>query len=199
LRRPSTSWYDGGGFEMAMGMEIHADGTFGWGISVGALDLRAIGTWRQEGDFILFTSDPKPVAPEFNWIGHESVPDGPLVRVTWSTNGEEFQYASARLTCSNGSEIYGQILAEGWSPPEGECDTPKTIQLFQEIHKVESQVYDLEETFKVGPDETIRFEFQPNDMGVADFSGVSGTLKGNVMTLQGARWPMELRKLPPRD
>ncbi len=195
---PFVGRYDGGQMEMAMGMIIRADGTFGWGVSVGALDMRAAGTWTQEDDTIILTSDPKPVAPEFGWPGMETVPDGKLLRIVWASNGEPFQYGSVRAICANGEVVFGQVPTEGWSPPET-CDEVVNVQLKQDIYDVTSQVYDLTSTFTVSEGETIRFEFRRNDMGVADFSGVTGQLNNGLLTLQGGRWPMELRKLPPQD
>ena len=82
--------YDGSSFETAMGTEVRADGTWGWGLSVGALDMRAEGVWRQEGDFIYLTSDPKPVAAEFSFSGLETSENDPWIRVVWAGNGKPF-------------------------------------------------------------------------------------------------------------
>lgn len=201
--------YNGNSFETAMGMIVREDGTFAWGVSVGGLDLRAAGTWetrRIEGrDFILFTSDPVPVAPEFGppeiiESGYESTPEGgPLVKVVRASNGEPFVYASVRLTCANGSDFYSDIDAEGWSPPPGECDAPVSLQLQQSNYNVMSPVYDLAETFVVEPGQTIRFEFRANDLGVADFTGMSGLLEDGILRVSGGEWPLELRKNPPRE
>ena len=190
--------YNGNSFETAMGMIIREDGTFAWGVSVGALDMRAQGSWRQDGDVIILTSDPVPVEPEFGWSGYENVPGGPLIKVVWATNGEPFQYASVKLTCRNGAELYDQVYAEGWSPPEGECDEPVTAVLTQSIHNVTSETYDIADRFNPGEGGTVRFEFRPNDMGVADFSGLIGHLEDGVLSLHGAEWPLELRKVAPQ-
>ncbi len=188
--------YNGNSFETAMGMIIRDNGTFAWGVSVGGLDLRAAGTWETQGSFILFTSDPVPVPPEFGWSGYESSPEGgPLVKVIRASNGEPFIYASARLTCANGAEIYGNIDAEGWSPPPGECDTPVSLQLQQSNYNVMSEVYDLADTFVIEPGQTIRFEFRANDLGVADFTGMSGLLDDGILRVSGGEWPLELRKV----
>jgi hypothetical protein len=192
--------YNGNSFETAMGMIIREDGTFAWGLSVGGLDLRAAGNWRQSGEFILFTSDPVPVPPEFRWSGNESTPEGgELVKVVRASNGEPFTYASVRLTCANGADFYGSIDAEGWSPPAGECDAPVSLQLEQSNYNVTSPVYDMADTFAVEPGQTIRFEFHANDIGVADFTGMSGVLEDGILRVNGGEWPLELRKLPPRE
>lgn len=205
--------YDGSSFETAMGMEIRADHTFGWGVSVGALDLHAKGTWMQDGPRVFFTSDPKPVEPVFRFSGIELAEGEPFVRVVWGKSGEEFQYASARITCRNGKNIYGQVHRDGYpssleleyeddlSPDQNlreACDVPETVTLTMSIYDIRSKQFDLAD-LGWKPGETARFEFHRNDMGVADFTGVSGYLEDGVLKLQGAKWPLEMRKLPPRE
>lgn len=202
--------YDGNSFETAMGMEILADGTWGWGVSVGALDMRAKGTWRQEGDFIYLTSDPKPVAPAFGVSGLEESHAGRWFRVVWAGNGEPFQYASAIVTCKNGELIGNQVYSEGWPPPESaaddetlsadmphkvECDEPETVTLSLSMYQIRSERYVLRD-LGWEPGTTVRFEFLRNDLGVADFTGVTGYLEDGKLKLVGAEWPLELKKLP---
>ena len=181
-----------------MGMIIREDGTFQWGISVGALDLRAEGTWFEEDDTIIFVSDPKPVPAEFGWSGLEKTPGGPMVKVVWSTNGEPFRYGSIRATCANGETVNDQVQSEGWSPPE-RCDAVETVQLRFGVYDVVSDVYDLVNAFPLSEGETIRFEFRPNDMGIADFDGVMGQFLNGKLVMQGPLGQMELNKLPTPD
>ncbi len=212
--------YSGNSFETAMGMEILADGTWGWALSVGALDMRARGSWEQKGDFIYLTSTPKPVAPEFSWSGLEESEDGakgtkgaPFIRVVWGTNGKEFQYANLRLTCANGAEFYGQLHYDGYpskvafemddplpaqDDPRQSCDVPETVILTQKIHRIQSEPFNLKQ-LGWKPGTTARFAFNPNDLGVADFTGVTGYLEDGNIKLVGAEWPLVLRKLPPPD
>ncbi|MEL7218905.1 MAG: hypothetical protein AAGK01_10800 [Pseudomonadota bacterium] len=214
--------YDGSGFEMAMGMEIRADGTFGWGLSVGALDMRANGTWRQDGNFITLTSDPKPVAPEFRWSGIESVTSdpakAPFVRVVWASNGKDFPYADVQLTCANGKRFYGQVHADGYPSneafeyadelpaaerdPRQSCDVPDTAVLIQGIHDIRSKPFKLAD-FGWKPGQTVRFAFHRNDLGVADFTGVTGYLDDGKIVLDVSAvgrddfsGPLEMRRLP---
>ena len=192
---PFIGRYNGNSFETAMGMIIREDGTFEWGLSVGALDMRAAGTWQQRGDLIVLTSDPRPVAPEFGWSGMESAPNAPLLRVVWASNGEPFGYAMVTAKCSNGNVVYEQVLEEGWSPDGEECDGVETVQLREDIYDVISGEYDLTGALAPAEGETIRFDFHRNDLGVADFSGMIGGLENGVLKLSGGRWPLELRKV----
>lgn len=189
--------YDGSSFETAMGMRIEADGQFEWGLSVGALDMRSSGMWDQDGDSIRLTTDPSPVPPEFRLLGVERSKAAPLVKVTWSTNGEPFQYAEAAVECSDGANLYEQVGSEGWSPAEGKCEKPVAITLIEGIYEISSPRYVLSE-LGWSPGMTINVEFRPNDLGVADFTGVTGRLEGDMLKLKGARWPLEMRKVSPR-
>lgn len=213
---PFIGSYDGGRMEMAMGMEIREDGTFFWGLSVGALDMRAVGTWIEEDGQITLTSTPKPVAPQFAWSGIETFAGNPWIRLIWSVNGEPFQYGSATITCRNGETLYENVPRDGLPLPEGQedefrpdhkppfreaCDEPVTVELREDIHRVQSSVYDLRE-LGWEPGKTARFEFQPNDLGVADFTGVTGRLENGRILLdvrslgrRDMKGPLELRKL----
>ena len=204
---PFVGRYDGSGMEVAMGMVIRPDGTFEWGLSVGALDMRAQGTWEQTGERIFFTSSPKPVAPEFAFSGLETREDAPWLRIVWSGNAKPFPYGEAFVTCRNGWKGVEHVPRDGFpsdvpqqedapdvdvypnddypdeSPSVRElCDEPATVQLRQSSYQVRSPVYDLR-ALGWTPGQTARFEFRRNDLGVADFTGVNGHLEGDRIVL----------------
>lgn len=192
---PFVGRYDGSGMELAMGMIVRDDGTFAWGLSVGALDLRAQGTWFEEDGTIIFVSAPKPVASEFAWSGLEQTPDIGLVRVVWSTTGRPFDRAIIDGDCANGESFRDVVGAEGWSPPS-RCDEVEGFELSEEVYQVRSGPLRLSD---FGPSEgdTIRFEFRPNDLGVANFDGTMGRLADGTLTMQGPLGVLEMRKLMP--
>ena len=207
--------YNGSSFETAMGMAIRADGTFVWGLSVGALDLRAAGTWQQDGDIIRLTSDPKPVEPEFRFSGLETLEGAPLLRVVEGDEEEPFYHASAVINCAEGWTLSLPVPAKGLTfraientgpPPQAvadeqqeeiSCDQPESIALRQNSYNIHSKTFDLAE-LGWEPGKTVRIAFHPNDLGVADFTGVTGMLEDGKLKLVGGEWPLELRKLPPR-
>jgi hypothetical protein len=186
--------YNGSSFETAMGMVIRADGTFQWGLSVGSLDMRAQGTWIEEGDTIIFASDPKPVPPEFVWSGVEREEGGPLLHVVWASNGEPFRYASVRGACANGAAVFGYLDEGHWSPGE-ECDQLVRLEFRMQSYDLRSKVFELSGEREVEKDETIRFEFHRNDLGVANFDGVVGRLEDGKLHVQSRLGEMTLRKL----
>ncbi|MDY7096997.1 MAG: hypothetical protein SXU28_02545 [Pseudomonadota bacterium] len=217
---PFVGTYDGSSFELASGMVIRPDGTFQWGLSVGGLDLRAQGTWRQEGDFIYLTSNPKPVAPEFRFARIETYEGAPYLRVILAKSGREFQWADARITCRNGKSFGGQVHRDGYPSnaareyddrrdseydPLVGCDEPETVTLLQSNHAVRSKPFDLK---KLGwkPGKTAVFAFHSNDLGTLDFTGVTGYLEGERIVFDvrpvGRRdfpGPMELVRKRPRS
>ncbi|WP_432201425.1 hypothetical protein ACRAQ7_04345 [Erythrobacter sp. W53] len=188
--------YNGNSFETAMGMRLTEDGRWEWGLSVGALDMRGKGYWEEEGGVITLTSDPKPAAPEFKWLGLEKTGNDMLVRVVWE-NGKRFDRASVRLICKDGTVIFDQIGADGWRPEADACDKPVSLSVRQGTYEIQSQNYDLAD-FGAGDGTTLLLEFRPNDLGVADFTGMRGILEDGVLKLSGGKWPLEMRKMPPR-
>lgn len=214
---PFVGRYDGGSFETAMGMEIAPDGTFQWFLAVGSLNLRAEGTWEQKGEVLYLTSDPAPVPPEFRFLSVEDRPedaeDDKLVHVT-RPDGRPFTYAEARIECANGERISefvagsnaSKVRYDGYVPPE--CDRMIAVTVEQSNYNVLSPRINLREVgWKQG--QVLRFEFAPNDIGVADFTGMMGALDQGVLRLTGGKGlngnrpprpgevVLELRKLPP--
>jgi len=47
--------YDGGQIEMAAGLELGKDGKFRYGLSYGALDEAAAGSWEASGETVILT------------------------------------------------------------------------------------------------------------------------------------------------
>ena len=193
--------YDGSSFETAMGIQLNEDGTWQWGLSVGALDMRAEGTWEisedEQGYRVDFTSAPTPVFPEFRFLSLERLPDGPLVQVILP-DGEPFQYADAILECEDAETVVSQIYAEGWRPEPGECDEPVALTVIQPSYNVQSERYVLEE-LDWEPGMTVFFEFKPNDLGVMDLTGMIGRLQDGILTVEGPLGLEEFRKIVPRE
>jgi len=188
--------YDGSSMETAMGMVVREDGTFQWGLSVGGLDLRAKGTWTERGGAIVFASDPKPVAPQFIWDGVETTKDGPFLRIEWKDSGKPFSFADVRGFCANGELVVLPVIDGEWSPGPL-CDRPLVIELYLRSYQVLSGPFELKRERAVEEGETIRFVFHRNDLGVADFDGITGFLEDGTLRMDSSLGPMTLRKLAP--
>lgn len=192
--------YNGNSFETASGMRISKDGTFQWYISVGALDMRAKGTWVRRGDTIAFTPETKPVPPEFAYAGSKETPEGSFLSIVNAANGEPFDYASLIVLCANGIRVSDQARSGSWSPAEEDgCDTPEKVQLRLSTYDVRSPFFDLTGPRKPKPGHTVLFEFRPNDIGIADFTGVTGSFdEDGVLVIRGPLGEQEFRKMEPR-
>lgn len=195
--------YNGSSFETAMGMRITEDGRWEWGLSVGALDMRGAGTWEESGDVITLTSDPKPAPAQFRFQGFEpaegSADPEKLVHV-FRPDGKQFTYAEANIECANGARVLqfaagSTAYLDGYEPDT--CDRPIAVTVEQGIYDITSPRYDLAAMgWETG--QIMRFEFDPKDLGIVDFTGATGILEDGILKLRGAKWPLELRKLPRR-
>lgn len=67
-------YYLSGVMETASGFKLNDDSTFEFFLSYGALDRSATGTWKQEGDSIVFNS-PKPARQSFILADHKQEDD----------------------------------------------------------------------------------------------------------------------------
>lgn len=191
--------YDGSSFETAMGMVIRADGTFEWGLSVGALDASAEGTWFEEDDTVVFVSDPKPLPPEFTWAGIEQGESGPFLRVVWAGTDKPFRSASVSGLCANGQRAFGYLGEGHWSPGD-KCGRVEKLEFRMQSYDVRPEVFDMSTEGRVTPGATIRFEFHRNDLGVANFDGSMGQFVDGQLVVQGPLGAMALRKMtPPTD
>lgn len=188
--------YNGNSFETAMGMIVRANGEFEWGLSVGGLDLRATGTWQEINGAIVFKSEPKPVPPEFIWSAVEDSEGGPFLRIQWADSGKPYSFADVRGLCANGEVVMLPVMDGKWSPGET-CDKPETIELYLRSYQVLSGPFELKGERAVHEGQTIVFDFHRNDLGVADFDGVTGVLVDGEMRLESSLGNMTLRKMPP--
>ncbi|MCB2089583.1 MAG: hypothetical protein KDD98_12265 [Sphingomonadaceae bacterium] len=173
-------------FEAAMQLELRADGTYLYALSVGALDERSQGSWSvTPGGTITFATTPRPEAPEFERLADGTVQDSPYLIVIWP-NGVPVQGINVALQCANGATAYGYTLDTGW-PYEGPeedmggddlCDDPQSLRLIEPVHDVYSPAYDV-----AGAGGGLRFVLHPNDMGVRDMTDWQASVTGNRIRL----------------
>ncbi|MCL6250194.1 hypothetical protein M3P36_03910 [Altererythrobacter sp. KTW20L] len=172
-------------FEVAMLLELRADGTYSYELAVGAKDERSIGTWSLDGNRITLVTTPKPVAPLFEQVGSDPSPDAPFLLVTWP-NGNALQGVDVILHCAGGEVAYGYTLDTGWPYPENEdgiggdglCADPQTLRLVEGINDIASPEYDV-----AGVAGGLRFVLHPNDLGLRDMTGWQATITGDTLLL----------------
>jgi hypothetical protein len=195
---PFVGRYDGSAMETAHGLRIAGDGTFQWALSVGALDMRAKGTWQSVGDDILFRSDPVPVPARFVLSGRSRDDDPADIKIAWASSGNPFDYAFIIVQC--GETVYKrqQVIGGSWNYDPQTCPDLRSIRLIEDIYEIESPLFLWDENAP-SDGETLHFAFEKNDLGWIDWTGFTGTLTDGTLSITGGEWPLRLRKLPARD
>ncbi|MET0179707.1 MAG: hypothetical protein ABW194_04410 [Novosphingobium sp.] len=158
------------GPDVAGELVIAPDGRFGYVLAAGALDERAQGTWRAEGERVCLTTEPKPVPPAFRKLAPAAAAsdakEAPTILVTWP-GGRGVAGVNFTLGFASGDPIEDYTQEYGWTLPEGEARAPHWVELREPIHGIISPRYEL--TREDGP--FVRAEIVPNDIGVVDFAG----------------------------
>jgi hypothetical protein len=156
--------YDGGQMEMAVALELLADGRFRYALAYGALDEQAAGKWSLRGDQVLLTSDPVR-APRFVLVSQGKGAPG-LLRVDLDVpKGVSRQYFDALITKVNGQTERKQLAEDGLSSPFAAAEAPTAIRLLLPMFEVASGPVRLD----ANSGYSIRFRFEPNDIGKVAF------------------------------
>src|SRR6185369_15126081 len=103
--------YDGHQMEMAVGLELKADGRFEYGLSYGALDEQAEGHWTVSGDKVVLTSDPV-TAPRLIFLGQRAAPAGSFQISLDVPKGMSAQYFHGMFVTAKGHGDEEQLRDE---------------------------------------------------------------------------------------
>ena len=156
--------YDGGQTDMAAGLELSADGRFRYGLSYGALDEQAEGTWTVERGQVLLTAAPV-VPPRFVLLSQGAAPAGQLAVTLDLPEGMSRQYFHAEWRMSDGT-MNGRQLNEEQEPFDlGPGERPVSVTLTLPIFDLGSEIVPLGE----GEGHRVAFRFEPHDLGKAAF------------------------------
>jgi len=113
--RPASvvgEYYLQGVMETASGFKLNSDSSFEFFFSYGALDREGRGTWKQEGNVILFTSNAK-IAQDYTLVKTDKLAStGVFVRITGG-NSQLYRFIQV-LTSVNGKKERSQANSEGW-------------------------------------------------------------------------------------
>jgi hypothetical protein len=180
-RAQSTSLvgtYDGGQMEMAAGLELQASGRFRYALSYGALDEQAAGRWTSSGGAVLLTSDPV-TAPRFILVSRGKGPDGVLQLSLDVPKGVSRQYFSVEIRKANGETQRQQLGEDGLSAPFSRNNPPTGIRMLFPVFSV------VDEPIVLDPNAgySVRFRFEPNDIGKVDFRGTPLRIIGGDLVL----------------
>jgi hypothetical protein len=156
--------YDGGQMEMAVALELLADGRFRYALAYGALDEQAAGKWSLRGDQILLTSDPVR-APRFVLVSQGRGAPGVLRVDLDLPKGVSRQYFDALITKASGQTERKQLAEDGLSLPFAAAEAPTTIRLLLPMFDLASGPVRLD----ANSGYSVRFRFEPNDIGKVAF------------------------------
>jgi hypothetical protein len=158
--------YDGHRMEMAAGLSLTADGHFQYGLSYGALDEEAEGTWYFDGAYVVLNSKPV-TAPHFTFLGQAAAVKGSIHIDLQVPAGMDPQYFNATIVMADGTTADGQLSADGLSLSLAGGRSPRSAQIMLPMFDIAS------DPVAVDPKNGLKlmFRFEPNDIGHAGFNG----------------------------
>ena len=160
---PEGRWRLTGEPDVGSELLISSDGTFGYGLSAGALDEYSRGRWRREGDRLLLFTDPKPIPPAFSAGPARAAGGAATIRVV-GPEGSGVAGIDVLVGFADGSTAEGYTQEEGWSLPAGERRKPIWVELSVPMFGLASKRLSLSETA-----DDFTFVLTPNDLGLVDF------------------------------
>jgi hypothetical protein len=164
--------------EVAAGLSLTADGHFQYGLSYGAIDEEAEGTWYFDGIHVVL--DSKPVkAPHFSFLGQARSDKGVLHVDLQVPAGMDPQYFDVAVTLADGTTAGGQLSADGLSLPLAGGRPPKSVRVVLPMFEIASDpvVVDPSKGLKLS------FRFEPNDLGHVGFRGTALESKNGELLL----------------
>ena len=170
--------YNGNQMEMAVGLELTADGRFRYALAYGALDEQAAGRWTTRGNQVLLTSDPV-TPPRFVLVSQGRGADGLLQVQLDVPRGVSRQYFNGVITKANGQTERQQFAEDGLLLPFARDGAPISIHLVLQIFNIMSQPVRLDP--RAGY--SLRFRFEPNDVGKVAFQATPLTIVNGALVL----------------
>jgi len=169
--------YIGNQTEVAAGIELHPDGRFHYRLSYGALDEVAAGNWRAENGRVLLTTDPfKP--PRIALVARGAETRGELHVTIEAPKGLQPGLFALAIRNSAGAVRIERIADTDIRLRWQAGDAPATVWLVLPVLNVQSAPVTL------SPEgEMLRFHFEPNELGKADFRDTALTIEGQDLLL----------------
>ena len=157
--------------ETASTLILGPGGRFQWDFSQGALDLVGEGRWPRHGDRLVLTSDPPVVPPRFlhTGAGDSEIP-GLLIEVT-NARGKPAGNLDVAAEYADGSRESGFIQGGEYRFEPDPARRIVAMFLGSEIYGFVSERFPVAEGVTV-----LRFRFEANDVGKADFQAVPAAI-----------------------
>ena len=164
--------YEGSAHEVGAGLELGEDGRFSFGLSYGALDEGAEGSWQADEANVYLTSDVT-VPPRFVSASDVANADSVLRVKLDLPRGMSAQYFAIAVTWPDGSQSGRQFSDDAITFPAGPGGLPVSVRVLLPVFALTSDAIAIAPgtvTPGGGRDLTVRFE--PNDLGAIGFERV---------------------------
>jgi len=183
--------YDGGQTEVAAGLELTPDGHFRYAMSYGAADESAEGRWRVENGKLYLDTEPEVVPPAFAVESDEPAADGAL-HVEFADTGFDWGTPLGVLVSVEGSALpymthadeTGRVMLDPSWRVTGIVPAVPVYPIVPAMHPL-----------KPGQGRRLRFRFEPNDIGRADFRGEPLTIEKGELLLERFDRTLRFRKV----
>ena len=176
--------------ELVAGIRLNEDGTFLYGLTVGALDERAQGRWKASGNRIKLTSEPRPVAPTITPAKVEAAPGKPFAIRVLAPNGHDVPGVDLRIEFDSGEPLDSYLAGGPWTLPDGERRMPRFVTFSWTSYRLQSGRLPLDA--KAGS--VANFTLTPNDFGVIDLSDAPAEIVGDTLILHRAEGEMRFKR-----
>jgi hypothetical protein len=184
--------YDGNQMEVAAGLELKANGRFRYALSYGALDEEAQGKWTVGDRGVLLTSD-HVVPPRFVLVSQTKGPDGALKIDLEAPKGLSLQYFSALIGTKDGKARVEQLSDDGLSWSFTNDNPPIAIRLALPVFEVASDPLKLDPNLGF----SLRYRFEPNDLGKADFEATPLKMVDGELLLERHGLKLRFKRVKP--
>ncbi|TPE59180.1 hypothetical protein FJQ54_14025 [Sandaracinobacter neustonicus] len=179
--------------EAAGGLELRPDGRFSYALTYGALDETAEGVWRQEGDRVLLTTEPKPRPAKWEIVNAEPGEPKVFALILENPRGQPIPNFTVYVKMNDGSEERGQTLNE-WLEADLDSRIPVSVRFEVPVFDIASPSFPVD----IATARRYRFRFDPADTGVRDFQDWPLLIRGSLLAPVDAPDGQGFRKVDPR-
>lgn len=184
-----------GAREAAGGLELMPDGRFRYGMSYGALDEQAEGTWRLDGASVRLTTEPAPSQPEWTLQSTEPGSVDLFELLLENPAGQPIPNIEVHVRLKDGSIEQANTRSEWMEAPLDAAHQPVAIRFHIPVFEVSSPEFPID----LAKGHRLRFRLDPRDLGVRDFRDWPLEIRGRFLALPDAPDGVGFRRLQAAD
>ena len=170
--------YEGSAMEVAALLSLEKGGRFRYWLSYGALDERASGQWRLEGNAILLDSDPFE-EPHFTLLRQEDSATDIAISLSLP-EGMDHQYFSVLAEYRDGKIREYQMTENPLLLENGDIDPLQSIRLVLPIYSIQSAPFPLDSA----KGRKLTWSFSPEGLGKIRFENTPLIIDGGMLLLE---------------